>query len=82
MTPSAEKHLQRFPSARTSKLKQLEKQDETTSRLQREIRAKTNADQAVNEMRQEIGYQPGTNMLLLIAGRLKVLALKAKELVQ
>lgn len=52
------------------------------SRRIAEIRAKANADKAVNELRQEIGYQTGTNMLLLIAGRLKVLALKAKELVQ
>lgn len=40
MTPSAEKHLQRFPSARPSKLKQLEKQDEVTSRLRAEIDAR------------------------------------------
>lgn len=37
MTPSAEKHLQRFPSARPSKLKQLEKRDEVTATLQREL---------------------------------------------
>jgi hypothetical protein len=40
MTPSAEKHLQRFPSARASKLRQLEKQDEVTARLRAEIDAR------------------------------------------
>lgn len=40
MTPSAERHIQRFPNARTSKLKQLEKQDEVTARLRAEIDAR------------------------------------------
>lgn len=74
MTPSAERHLQRKPHARPSTLKQLEKQDETTSRLQREIRAKANADKAVNEFRDDADWKRGPNALLLIAGKLKVLA--------
>lgn len=82
MTPSAEKHLQRFPSARTSKLRQLEKQDEVLSRLQREIRAKAMADKAVNQYRQDIGYRPAANALTVIIGALRVLSVKAKELVQ
>lgn len=74
MTPSAERHIQRFPNARTSKLKQLEKQDETLSKLQREIRAQANADKAVNELRDEEDWKRGPNAILLIAGKLKVLA--------
>lgn len=46
-----------------------------------QLRAEVAAMGQVNEFRDEIGYQPGTNALLLIAGRLKVLALRAKELV-
>lgn len=82
MTPSAEKHLQRHPNARPSKLKQLEKQDETLSKLQREIRDQAHADKAVNDYRDQEGWERGPNALMLIAGKLKVLALKAKELVQ
>lgn len=65
MTPSAERYLQRKPHARPSTLKQLEKKDAKTEQLQREI--------------EEAKRSP--NYLLLIAGRLKVLAVKARELV-
>lgn len=40
MSPSAAKHLRQYPNARTSKLRQLEKRDETTARLRAEIEAK------------------------------------------
>ena len=50
------------------------------SRRLAQIREQAEADRAVNSFRDEIGYQPGTSALLLIAGRLKVLALKAKEI--
>lgn len=66
MSPSAERHLQRNPYARPSTLRQLEKQDEVTARLRAEIDAR----------------KRGPTALMLIAGRLKVLALRAKELVQ
>lgn len=82
MSPSAERHLQRNPSARPSTLRQLEKQDETLSRLQRENHAKAMADKAVNEYRQSIGYRPGVNALTVIIGALRVLQVKARELVQ
>lgn len=50
------------------------------SRRLAQIREQAEADRAVNSFRAEIRYQPGTSALLLIAGRLKVLALKAKEI--
>jgi hypothetical protein len=46
-----------------------------------QLRAEVAAMGQVNEFRDVISYQPGTNALLLIAGRLKLLALRAKELV-
>jgi len=74
MTPSAERYLQRKPFARPSTLKQLEKQDETLSKLQREIRDQAMADKAVNDYRDEEAWKKGPNALMLIAGKLKVLA--------
>lgn len=44
------------------------------------LRAEVEAMRRVNKLRDEIEYEPGTSALLLIAGRLKVLALKAKEI--
>ncbi|CAN7453296.1 hypothetical protein LJR235_002927 [Pararhizobium sp. LjRoot235] len=46
------------------------------------LRAEVAEMKRVNDFRDSVDYQPGTNALLLIAGRLKVLALLAKELVQ
>lgn len=74
MSPSAEKHLRRFPKARTAKLRELERLDATTARLQREIREQAEADRAVNEYRDSEDWKRGPNALLLIAGKLKVLA--------
>jgi hypothetical protein len=72
--------LQRHPQMRATTLAYLQKRDATTAQLQREIRAKAEADARANQFRDDIGYQSGTSALLLIAGRLKVLALKAKEI--
>lgn len=66
MTSSVSRHIAKYPSARPSTLKQLEKQDEVTARLRAEIDAR----------------KRGPTALMLIDGRLKVLALRAKELVQ
>lgn len=56
MTPSAERHMQKYKSARTATLVWLEKRDETTSKLQRENEALAAAAKRVNEYRDEIGY--------------------------
>lgn len=72
--------LQRHPQMRATTLAYLQKRDALLAQLQREIREQAEADRAVNEYRDEIGYQPGTSALLMIAGRLKVLALRAKEI--
>jgi hypothetical protein len=59
-------HLRKFPKARPSTLALIEAKRAKTEQLQREI--------------EEAKRSP--NYLLLIAGRLKVLAVKARELVQ
>jgi menaquinone-dependent protoporphyrinogen IX oxidase len=58
-------HLKRFPKARPSTLAFIEAKRAKTEQLQREI--------------EEAKRSP--NYLLLIAGRLRVLAIKARELV-
>ena len=62
---SIQDHLAKFPSARPSTLAMIERKRAKTEQLQREI--------------EEAKRSP--NYLLLIAGRLKVLAIKARELV-
>lgn len=47
-----------------------------------QLREEVRAMKRVNDLRDSIGYEPGTSALLLIAGRLKILALKAKEILQ
>lgn len=66
--------LQRNPQMRASTLAYLQKRDATTARLQREIREQAEADRAVNEYRESEDWKRGPNALLLIAGKLKVLA--------
>lgn len=56
MSPSAERHMQKYRCARTATLVWLEKRDETTSKLQREIEAQAAAAKRVNEYRDSIGY--------------------------
>lgn len=46
------------------------------------LRAEVAAMNRTNDFRESIGYEPGQNALLLIAGRLKILAIKAKEILQ
>ena len=58
-------HLRKFPQARPSTLARIERERAKTEQLQREI--------------EEAKRSP--NYLLLIAGRLRVLAIKARELV-
>ncbi len=53
---------------------------EISARLQQK-RAQDNAAALVNEFRESIGYKPGENELTVIVGALRVLSLKAKELV-
>lgn len=57
-----ETRLTRHPQMRASTLAYLQKRDATTAQLQREIRAKAEADAR------------GPNPILIIAGKLKVLA--------
>lgn len=53
---------------------------EISARLE-QMRAKANADKTVNEFRKAIGYNPAESELTVIVGALKVLSIKAKELV-
>jgi len=62
---SIQEHLKRFPQARPSTLAMIEIRRAKTEQLQREI--------------EEAKRSP--NYLLLIAGRLKSLAIRARELV-
>lgn len=66
MSESIQDHLRRYPKARPSTLAMIEIK-----------RAKTEQLKAENEARKQ-----GKPLLVLIAGQLKVLARKAKELVQ
>ena len=66
--------MARHPQMRASTLAYLQKRDDMTSRLQREIREQAEADRAVNEYRNSEDWKRGPNALLLIAGKLKVLA--------
>lgn len=66
--------LQRHPQMRASTLAYLQKRDDMLARLQREIREQAEADRAVNEYRESEDWKRGPNALLLIAGKLKVLA--------
>lgn len=66
--------LQRHPQMRASTLAYLQKRDALLAQLQREIREQAEADRAVNEYRDDVDWKRGPNALLLIAGKLKVLA--------
>lgn len=66
--------LQRHPQMRASTLAYLQKRDALLAQLQREIREQAEADRAVNEYRESEDWKRGPNALLLIAGKLKVLA--------
>jgi len=66
--------LQRHPQMRATTLAYLQKRDDMTSKLRREIRAKAEADAKVNDFRESEDWKRGPNALLLIAGKLKVLA--------
>ena len=60
MTPSAERHMQKYRSARTSTLVWLEKRDGKTAEIQRENEAVAASGKRVNEYRDSIGYVPWT----------------------
>lgn len=46
------------------------------------LRAEVAAMKRTNDFRESVDYQLGQSALMLIAGRLKVLAIRARELVQ
>lgn len=66
--------MARHPQMRASTLAYLQKRDALLAQLQREIREQAEADRAVNEYRDDVDWKRGPNALLLIAGKLKVLA--------
>lgn len=66
--------MARHPQMRASTLAYLQKRDATTAKLQAEIRAKAEADAKVNDFRDSEDWKRGDNVLLLITGKLKVLA--------
>lgn len=66
--------MARHPQMRASTLAYLQKRDALLAQLQREIREQAEADRAVNEYREPEDWKRGPNALLLIAGKLKVLA--------
>lgn len=71
---SIESRIQRHPQMRASTLAYLQKRDALLAQLQREIREQAEADRAVNEYRDDVDWKRGPNALLVIAGKLKVLA--------
>ena len=66
-------HLTRKPKARPTTISDKLKIQATCERLRSEI-AKAHADKVVNEFRDEEAWKKGPNALMLIAGRLKILA--------
>lgn len=66
--------MARHPQMRASTLAYFQKRDALTAQLQREIREQAEADRAVNSFRDDVNWKHGPNALLLIAGKLKVLA--------
>lgn len=73
--------MARHPQMRASTLAYLQKRDALLAQLQREIREQAEADRAVNSFRDDVDWKRGPNPILIFAGKLKVLALRAKELV-
>jgi len=74
---SAERHRKAHPNARPSTLYMLEQRDRTTERL----RAELEAQRRVNDYRASVDHKTGENALSVIVGKLKVLSIKARELV-
>lgn len=68
-----ETRMARHKEMRASTLAFLQLRDAKLIQL-REETARAEADKRVNEFRDEAAWKPGPNALLLIAGRLKVLA--------
>jgi len=66
-------HLTRHPKARPTTISDKLKIQATCEQLRSEI-AKAHADKVVNEFRDEEAWKKGPNALMLIAGKLKVLA--------
>lgn len=64
MTPSAERHMQKYRSARTTTLVWLEKRDGKTAEIQRENEAVAVAAKRVNEYRDSIDYVSWPRRLL------------------
>ena len=73
MNNLVQSHLSRHPKARPTTISDKLKIQATCEQLRSEI-AKAHADKAVNEFRDEEAWKKGPNALMLIAGRLKILA--------
>ena len=73
MNNLVQSHLSRHPKARPTTISDKLKIQATCEQLRSEI-AKAHADKVVNEFRDEEAWKKGPNALMLIAGRLKILA--------